>query len=123
MLDPNHWPAVFYGPEGQNQIFNHPSEVPEGWHDNPAKVGDPDAVTEIIGLDEALAAEGAGEEDEGEGEGEGEGEEDTTVDVPDYDDVTAAEIKTLLGDYNVEYTESDSKRTLYDKLVAAMTAE
>lgn len=116
-LNPKDWPAVFYGPEGQNQIFNRPSEVPEGWHDDPAKVGDPDAVTIVPDLEEALAAEGAGEEDEGEGE------EDTTVDVPEYDDVTAAEIKTLLGDYKVEYTESDSKRALYDKLVAAMTAE
>lgn len=49
------WPAWFYGPNGEAEIFNRPAEVPEGWHDSPAKVGDPKAVTVIPELDEALA--------------------------------------------------------------------
>lgn len=27
-----------YGPDGQEQIFGHPEQVPEGWHDHPSKV-------------------------------------------------------------------------------------
>lgn len=32
---PIQWPAWRYSPDGEGQIFNHPSEVPEGWTDNP----------------------------------------------------------------------------------------
>lgn len=27
-----------YGPNDQSQIFDHPEQVPEGWHDHPSKV-------------------------------------------------------------------------------------
>lgn len=110
MLDPNYWPAVFYGPDGQNQIFQRPTEVPEGWHDNPAKVGDPDAVTVIPGLDEALAGEGSEvEEDE-------EGDDEELEAIPAYEDITAAEIKALLDKHGVTYGATDSKTQLYNLL-------
>lgn len=50
------WPSTLYGPEGQVQVFNSPLEVPEGWHDNPKKVGDPKAKTILPFYEEALAA-------------------------------------------------------------------
>lgn len=31
------WPAWYYGPNGQSEIFNSEEEVPEGWHDHPSK--------------------------------------------------------------------------------------
>lgn len=48
-----YWPCWFYGPKGQSQVFNSEDEVPEGWHDHPSKVGNPDAVTEIPDEEEA----------------------------------------------------------------------
>jgi hypothetical protein len=33
------WPAWFYGPDGQSQIFQNEDEVPSGWEDHPSKVG------------------------------------------------------------------------------------
>lgn len=33
------WPAWWFGPNGQRQIFNSAEEVPEGWVDSPEKVG------------------------------------------------------------------------------------
>lgn len=76
-----HWPAVFYGPDGQQEVFNGPLEVPEGWHDHPSKVGDDNAKTEIPGYEDAVAAanldaeEGEEEEEDTTGEGEGVGAE------------------------------------------------
>lgn len=32
------YPAWFYGPDGQSQVFNDDGEVPAGWHDHPSKV-------------------------------------------------------------------------------------
>ena len=47
------WPAWFYGPEGQSELFQNHDEVPEGWADHPSKVEmgpapieEPEAVTE-----------------------------------------------------------------------------
>jgi hypothetical protein len=62
--DPEKWPAVFYGPDGQQEVYNGPLEVPEGWHDHPAKVGDAKAKTEIPGYEEAVAAQSDADEDE-----------------------------------------------------------
>lgn len=39
-------PSVFYGPNGESQIFQPDDLVPEGWEDHPRKVADfvdPDA--------------------------------------------------------------------------------
>lgn len=33
------WPAYYYGPDGQSEIFQSEDEVPEGWEDHPSKVG------------------------------------------------------------------------------------
>lgn len=33
------WPSWMYGPNGASMICNGPEEVPEGWVDSPAKVG------------------------------------------------------------------------------------
>lgn len=33
------WPAWFYGPNGESEIFQHPADVPEGWLDDPNKHG------------------------------------------------------------------------------------
>lgn len=80
-----HWPAVFYGPADhdgeppQSATFNNPLEVPDGWHDHPAKVGDPKAKTEIPGYEEAVAAANeSGDEDDGD-----EGEDDVNGDGVD----------------------------------------
>lgn len=113
------WPAWYYGPQGQSQIFNSPIEVPEGWHDTPAKFGEDgealeDAVTEIPGLEEALVAGSIASVDDDDG--------DKKPDVPEYNDITVAEIKTLLDDYEVEYEDADKKPELYAKLKAALEA-
>lgn len=34
------YPAWFYGPNGQSQVFNSDVEVPAGWQDHPSKVAD-----------------------------------------------------------------------------------
>lgn len=34
------WPAWYYGPDGQSQIFQSEEEIPDGWEDHPKKVGD-----------------------------------------------------------------------------------
>jgi hypothetical protein len=36
------YPAWFYGPNGQEQIFNSDEEVPAGWQDHPSKVVTPE---------------------------------------------------------------------------------
>lgn len=36
------YPAWFYGPNGQSQIFQSDGEVPEGWQDHPSKVITPE---------------------------------------------------------------------------------
>lgn len=55
MSDKEHWPAVFYGPDGEQEVFNNPLEVPEGWHDHPRKFKTGEK-TKIHGYDEAVAA-------------------------------------------------------------------
>lgn len=50
-----HWPAVFYGPDGEEETFNNALEVPDGWHDHPRKFKTGEK-TEIHGYDEAVAA-------------------------------------------------------------------
>lgn len=42
-MNDNKWPAWFYGPNGQSDVFESADEVPEGWQDHPSKVAD--AVT------------------------------------------------------------------------------
>lgn len=34
------WPAWFYGPNNQAQVFESEALVPKGWHDHPSKVSD-----------------------------------------------------------------------------------
>jgi hypothetical protein len=34
----NDFPAWYYGPEGQQQVFQRAEDVPEGWQDHPSKV-------------------------------------------------------------------------------------
>lgn len=34
------WPAWFYGPNGEAQIFERSEDVPEGWLDDPRKQAD-----------------------------------------------------------------------------------
>jgi hypothetical protein len=36
------YPAWFYGPNGQSEIFQHDGEVPAGWQDHPSKVITPE---------------------------------------------------------------------------------
>lgn len=40
------WPAVRFGPGGQEAIFNSEAEVPKGWQDHPSKVGEPEPERE-----------------------------------------------------------------------------
>ena len=51
----DHWPAVFYGPDGEQETFNGPLEVPDGWHDHPRKFKTGEK-TRIHGYEEAVAA-------------------------------------------------------------------
>lgn len=104
------WPAWFYGPDGQSAIFNGPLEVPEGWHDNPDKVGDSKAVTEIPGLDEAEAAlqNQPSETDEEELK-----KGDEELGLPPYDTVTAKQIQAALDKEGVPYSREDDKLALY----------
>lgn len=59
------WPAWFYGPDYQSQIFQNEDEVPEGWEDHPSKVGksasrsstnDTDAGSDIADDDDNVTA-------------------------------------------------------------------
>lgn len=36
------WPAMFYGPKGESDIFNSAEEVPKGWKDAPTPVAEED---------------------------------------------------------------------------------
>lgn len=38
MSDKQNWPAWFYGPNGQSQVFENEKDVPSGWADHPTKV-------------------------------------------------------------------------------------
>lgn len=125
-LDYNHqdWPAVFYGPDGQRQVFNGPLEVPEGWHDSPDKFGKDGkalrgAETEIPGLEEALAAGGSAGDAEEDDEDDGH-EGDESIGLPAYDDVTAAQIKTMLDKEGVAYETDANKPRLFAQLREAL---
>lgn len=108
-----------YGPEGQSQIFNDPAEVPEDWYDHPIKAKaaergeDPDrayeAHTRGIPIKEL---DDSGEVDEGDGDAE--------YVLPEYDDITADQIKEKLDDLKVNYTASAGKPELYDALAIAL---
>lgn len=39
-LSQKDWPAWFYGPAGEAEIFNSPDDVPDGWKDHPAPLID-----------------------------------------------------------------------------------
>jgi hypothetical protein len=58
------WPAWYFGPDGQKQIFQSEEEVPEGWVDSPDKVGAaPEEIIEenndqVASLIESNTAEG-----------------------------------------------------------------
>lgn len=142
------WPSVFYGPNGQSQVFSSPLEVPEGWHDSPAKVGDPKAKTEIPFYDEAVAAanstpanEGGDDEeqqdqeneegqqdelvpegdDEQSGEGEDEQQEELQVEaLPDRNDITKEEIAARLRAKGANFNPTWSKERLYGVLKDAL---
>lgn len=43
---PVDWPAWYYGPNGEAQIFNGPDEVPYGWVGRPGQKFEP--VTPVI---------------------------------------------------------------------------
>lgn len=36
--DTTKWPAWFYGPSGQAQVFESKDDVPKGWVDHPSRV-------------------------------------------------------------------------------------
>lgn len=141
------WPSVFYGPKGQSQVFSSPLEVPDGWHDSPAKVGDAKAKTEIPFYDEAVAAanstpanEGDGDEeqqdeegeegqdelepegdDEQPGEGEGEQQEEVQVEaLPALEDITKDEIAARLRAKGANFNPTWSKERLYGVLKDAL---
>lgn len=141
------WPSVYYGPDGQSQVFSNPLEVPEGWHDSPAKVGDPKAVTDIPFYDEAVAAansttanEGGDDEeqqdqedeegqdelvsegdDEQSGEREDEQQEELQVEtLPDLNDITKEEIAARLRSKGANFNPTWSKERLYGVLKDAL---
>jgi hypothetical protein len=41
-MNTNIFPAWFYGPNGQRQLFQADTDVPAGWHDHPSKVITPE---------------------------------------------------------------------------------
>lgn len=107
------WPAMFYGPDGQSAAFEGPLDVPEGWHDNPAKVGVKGAKTVIPGLEEAEAAQGNDTD---------ENEKGAPAAVPEYDDITAAQIVERLTAKKATFNETWGKQRLYDLLVEVTEA-
>jgi hypothetical protein len=114
IIDPKLWPAVWYGPDGQKAQFDSPLDVPEGWHDNPAKFDDPEAVSIVPGLEEANAAsEGAEDDDDDD-------DDDDDGGIPLFDELTVIEIKERLTDAGVPFDNGETKQPLYDKLVAHM---
>lgn len=36
-MDPIKWPAWYYGPNGEAEIFQKAEDVPKGWQDHPGK--------------------------------------------------------------------------------------
>lgn len=58
MSDKN-WPAWFYGPNGQSDVFDSADEVPAGWQDHPSKVGEKAAPKPAPAAPKLAEAEGA----------------------------------------------------------------
>lgn len=123
-MDKQNWPAWFYGPNGQSQIFNGPLEVPDGWHDSPDKF-DADgkevkgAHTEIPDYEEAKAA---AEEEEAR-VADAEDEDGETDGLPSYDRITVKTLKDRLDERGSTYAANASKRDLYDQLQNEMEAD
>lgn len=44
-MDEKNWPAWFYGPKGEAQVFDSQADVPEGWASHPSLVGQPAGTT------------------------------------------------------------------------------
>ena len=57
-MDEKNWPAWYYGPKGAAAVFQSQSEVPEGWVEHPALVGQP-AGTTLASIDTAQADDAA----------------------------------------------------------------
>ena len=36
-MSDKHWPAWYYGPDGEAQVFENADDVPKSWKDHPAK--------------------------------------------------------------------------------------
>lgn len=85
-MDKTSWPAWYYGPNNQAEIFQNADEVPEGWADHPSKVG-------------GAAEEPEGEEDE---EGEDELTAEAVADAFKQDELTA-----MIDSANKEREEDD----------------
>lgn len=133
VFNPKNWPKWFYGPDGQGQIFTHPLDVPDGWHDNPKKVGDPKAVTVIPDYAEAVAAAEAELAQEVAVEPEAEEVEEETVaasdekveaaveeieadPLPPVDDILKSDIVDRLNAMKIVHNPSWNKDRLYELL-------
>lgn len=95
------WPAWYYGPKGEAQIFEKVEDVPKGWQDNPNKF--------------KKAAPKPEGEDEGGGEDGGENSETGGL--------TREQIVADLERRKVFYKASASTKTLYRLLTEAVEAE
>lgn len=101
-----HWPAWYWGPEGQSAIFNKRAEVPEGWRNQPF------GEAEEIHSDEDGADDAADTEEIDDEAGEGDDEEG----LPEIDELTVEQIKEYLKDAKVQFNPSWNKERLYNLL-------
>jgi hypothetical protein len=92
------WPAWYYGPDNQSQIFENEDQVPDGWVDSPAKLSD----KKPKGDDEGEAAKKREQEA-------------TAV----YEKKTDAEIHKELNDRKIEFGTKWPRNKLVALLVAA----
>lgn len=104
----SHWPAMFYKPnnegEMQQQVFDGPEEVPEGWADSPSKFNDKGELVEeveIPGLDELDDPADTVDDDD---------EEDSYL---DYNEITVDKLKGYLADAEIPFENGADKKTLY----------
>lgn len=144
-----YWPAWFFGPGGASAVFEGPLEVPEGWHDDPNKVGVRGAKTEIPGYEEAVAAAEAaaeplkfeqpvaplgaeGSEDEDGDEGDADSVDDSDDDdsdeavgykLPPINKITKPEIIEQLTARKVTFNKSWNEQRLYDLLKDSLDSQ
>jgi len=63
----SNFPAWYYGPDGESQIFDREEDVPEGWTDHPTNVSNSTSETPEYSSSEPLTEQGNVPSDAGNG--------------------------------------------------------